>query len=92
MCVEVLREEQPIARKDHICNSSEILIQSLAYMIHNLTFAEKREIVKARRNNWAIKKGERYNKQVNKMDGEIYDWKSIPAIHKICIDHDLYQC
>ena len=92
MCVEVIREEKPVACKDYICDSCMILIESLPYMSDSLTFNEKRAIVKARRNKWKIKKGQVYSKQVNKMDGEIYNFKSIPEIHEICLKHDLYQC
>ena len=90
MCVEVIQESRPTARKDHICNASEILYESLPYMIDEMSFKEKRAVVKARRNKWHIKKSAVYVRQVNKMDGEVYTFKAIPDIHQICIDHDLY--
>lgn len=54
------------------------------------TFAELRQIVKARKKGWKILKGEKYIRQTCKND-HIYAFKAIPEIHKICIKYDMYH-
>lgn len=88
--IEVLSESEPVARKDHYCMASEWLLNS-GIFDGEYSFAELREIVKAKRNGWKIKKGQRYIRQNNKYDGKLYTFKAIPAIDKICRDHDLYE-
>jgi len=55
------------------------------------TFAERRQIVIARRNGWRIKKGEKYVKQFTKCCGDIGTFRAIPAIHAICVKYKIYQ-
>jgi hypothetical protein len=57
-----------------------------------MTFAELRDIVKARQNNWRIKPGERYNKSILVMDGYLSTWRAIPAIEEICFKYNLIEC
>jgi hypothetical protein len=91
MCdITVLSEGYRTARKDHVCNACEWLNADSDYSY--MTFSEKREIVKARRNKWQIKKGQRYFYQSNKQDGELGTFRAIPEINDICREHDLYQC
>lgn len=56
-----------------------------------LTFAERRQIVKARRNGWLIKAGEQYVKQAIKDCGDFGSFVAIPALHEICLKYDLYE-
>ncbi len=85
----ILSEDSHIAAKDHHCSACEWLSESLND--YAFTFSERRAIVKARKNRWMIKKGEKYIVQNNVQDGEFYVFKAIPAIHKICIEHDIYE-
>lgn len=85
---ELISESFPRARKDYICQACEVIRDFLGD--EEFSFSECKEIVKARRNNWKIKKGERYFRQVLK-DGSIYTWRAIPEIDQICRDHDLYE-
>lgn len=73
--------------------ASEWLINSCDHpgALHDFSFAERRAIILAKRDNWKIKPGDLYHFSVLKQDGEIYNFRAIPAIHKICQDHDLYQ-
>lgn len=91
MCVEVIKESNPKARKDYYCDSCEWLKESSILFEKTLTFAEYREVVRAKRNGWKIKKGDIYNYQFNKADNEVYTFRSIPAIMKICIKYDLFE-
>jgi len=87
--ITVLSESTHIAAKDHPCSACE-WVSNLLYD-YVFTFAELRAIVKARKNGWKIKKGEKYFRQSNVDNGTFYVYKAIPAIHKICIDHDIYE-
>ena len=83
----LIRERTPVARKDYHCGASEVLLQ---HGTEVLTFAEKREMVKARRQGYKILKGQRYINQCMSNDGELYTFKAIPSIHGLCLKHDLY--
>lgn len=79
---ELIRQETPIAQKDYICHASETLMQ-LPFEDWGLSFAEYREIVKAKRQKWKIKKGQRYNKYIGLYEGDFCVFRAIPAIDKI---------
>jgi len=87
MDINVLREEYPVARKDHNCSACEWIREDM----RDFTFAELREIVIAKRNGWKIKKGQKYIKQINICDGDFGVYKAIPEIHDICIEHDMFE-
>jgi len=87
MNINVLREEYPVARKDHNCSACEWIREDM----RDFTFAELREIVIAKRNGWKIKKGQKYIKQINICDGDFGVYKAIPEIHDICIEHDMFE-
>lgn len=83
-------------RKDHYCNACEWLINGEGLnMIRRgeikTTISERRAIVKAKNNNWKVKKGERALYFVGTYDGEFYYCHSIPEIHDICVKYDLYE-
>ena len=90
MCVELIRETNQKARKIYSCDASSWLRESGILCENVLTFAEYREVVKAKRNGWMIQKGEIYNRQFNKCDGEVYYFISIPAILAICLKYDVF--
>lgn len=88
MSIIVLREALPIAKKDHRCSACVWIMELICE--YDFTFAELREIVKARKNGWRINAGEEYIKQINICDGDFYVYKAIPAIHEICIKNDVF--
>lgn len=79
------------ARKDHIDDSIVFIEESMNCLNGELTFAEWRAIASLKANNWRIKKGQLYEFQTNEMDGEIYTFKSLPIIVKICQRLGLYD-
>ena len=104
--IEVLSEYTPIARKDYHCDACEQLLDAgCLYENHQdktinrdyikfkfgFTDEEADAILKAEANGWKIKKGERYNKQNNKCDGEIYTFRTIPEIEAICWKHGFFN-
>jgi len=60
--VQVISESKPKARKDYWCMASEFLTNG-DIRDCTFTFTEWRYIVKAKRNNWKVKKGEIYTRQ-----------------------------
>ncbi len=94
MSYREIRSATPIARQDHECNACLWLDNgALDDIAFELSFAQKRDVVKhIRHNKGQIKKGDRYLFAVGIQDGEIVNTKSIPEIHAICIEFELYEC
>lgn len=86
--METLRSEEPIARKEYWCDASEYVRESLSQT--EFTYAEYREIVKAKRQGWKIKAGQKYVKQVQSDGGEIITYRAIPAMNDLCYKYDLF--
>lgn len=76
------------AQKDYHCDACHFIQEYLNQGI--FSFAEMRQIVKAKRNNWKIKKGEVYEKVSGKWDGDFAVFRAIPAMDALCIEHELY--
>ena len=89
MSIEIIHESRPIARKNYHCDACNFLFEFDPCEL-GLTFAEKREVVKARQKRYKILKGERYIRQFNKDGGDAWTFRAIPAIDKICQKYDLY--
>lgn len=90
MAIIVLSESEPVARKEHDCVASEFIL-ACGVNGFGYSFSELRAIAKAKKNNFKIVKGQKYIKQNNKADGELYTFKAIPEMHQICLDHDHYE-
>lgn len=87
--IEVIFESTPIARKDHDCMACEWVRHSGIF--EYLTFAEKKAVVRAKRNMYKIKKGQIYIRQFNSDCGDKWTFKAIPEMHDICLKYDLYE-
>lgn len=87
----VLSEKTPKARKDYNCDAADWLINSGIIYEGQLSFSELRAVAIAKRKKWKILKGETYLYQANIWEGDFCTFKAIPAIHDICIKHDLYR-
>ena len=87
--IELISESKPIARKEHVCMACEFAFEAIGY--ETFTFSELRTLVKARKANYRIQKGQVYVRQNNIYDGEFYTFKAIPEVHQLCIDHNLYE-
>jgi hypothetical protein len=92
MCIENISSSTPVARKEYPCDASDWILQDMSNLNGELSFSEWRQVVKAKRKRWKIRPGERYVKQVNKTDGELFTFRAIPEIHEICLKLDLYEC
>ena len=87
--IELISESKPKARKERVCMACEFAFGAIGY--ETFSFSELRILVKARKANYRIQKGQVYVRQNNIYDGEFYTFKAIPEVHQICIDHDLYE-
>lgn len=85
----VISETNPIARKAYECNAC-YYVRMLASGDVDFSIADLRKIVLARRDGWKILPGQRYNKQVQKFEGELVVVRSRPEIMEICHRHKLY--
>lgn len=91
MCM-LISESKPTARKAHNCMAWEYLDGfGFGDFGHELTYAEKRAIVRAKLNGGKIQPGEQYIRQFMNWDGEIGTYRAIPAIHDICIKYDVFD-
>jgi hypothetical protein len=90
MDVHLISEVIVTAKKVHECMASEFICN---YGIngYGYSFAELRVIAKAKKNGYKILAGQGYLRQACKLDGEIYTFRAIPEMHKICLKHDHYE-
>jgi len=100
--VELIADTICEARKQHHDDSAEYIIEVMDWIRHGalpgdrvgkydrLTFTELRAIAKLKANNWMIMPGQCYLRQWNKSDGEMYIFKTLPDIYKICIKYNIY--
>ena len=81
---------QPTAKKDYDCdawpwiNNGELLNQGI------LSVSDYRSIIKAQRNGFTIKVGEKYVKRNGKFDGDFCTFRAIPSLDDICQKYELY--
>tara|TARA_R110002049_G_scaffold282589_3_gene462439 strand:+ start:1175 stop:1447 length:273 start_codon:yes stop_codon:yes gene_type:complete len=80
---------EPVARKDYHCMACDWIHDSISEQIFN--FSELRLIAKAKKENWQIKKGQKYIKVSGKWDGEWCTFRARPEINDLCQKHDIYQ-
>ena len=89
MSWDVYTGSTPIARKDYRCDASEYVCDRVGDQL--FSFADYRIIVRAKRDGWKIKKGQRYEKCVGKWDGEWSTFRARQDMHELCLKYDLYQ-
>jgi hypothetical protein len=80
-----------VAKKDYTCDGCVWINQNLCDFIGELTFTEKRELVRARKNKYKIIKGQTYIKTKGMWEGEFSVFRAIPTINQICHNHNIYQ-
>ncbi|KZX78272.1 hypothetical protein A3715_10415 [Oleiphilus sp. HI0009] len=88
MSWDFYEQTEPVARKDYRCDATGYL-----YEVINegyFSFSDYRLIVKAKRDRWKIKKGQKYIKVVGKWDGEFCTFRARPEMHALCEKHNLY--
>lgn len=86
--ITLLSESTPTARKEHVCMASEFVREAMNQGI--FTFNEYRDIIKMKRKDWKIKKGEEYLRQGIVSDGHVYTFKANLEMDYLCVEYDLY--
>ena len=85
------------ARKNYGCDAcvwiTEAGLDTDDGFLDELSFSEKRSLVKARRNGWRVMKGEKCmtSTLVSCDGGIIMTWRAIPEIHEINQRHGMYE-
>lgn len=69
----------------------KIISECMCDIINELTFAEKRAIVRMKKQKCKILPGQKYIKQANIFDGDFCIWKADLEMHDICVRLDLYS-
>lgn len=80
-----------VAQKNYTCDGCDWINENLCDFIDELTFTEKRELVRARKNKYKIIKGQTYVKTTGMWEGEFSVYRSIPEIDKICEQHGVFD-
>jgi threonine aldolase len=80
------------ARKNYRDDSADFIIEAMDWIRTGgeLSFSELRAIAALKANNWQILKGQIYEKQFNSYEGQVYNFKTLPEIGKLCSRHGLY--
>lgn len=83
------------AMKDYHCDACEYMLDFGSFnefcQGSELTFAEKRSLVRAKQKKYKIYKGDSYLRQFLNQDGDSYEFKAIAEIHEICVKYKIYQ-
>lgn len=89
--VENIKTTFHISKKDYKCDAClEAFDCCIEYAKNTkMTFTEMRAVITAKNNGWKIKKGQRYIKQFNKMDGDVFVYSAIPEIMQISTKYNL---
>lgn len=90
MSWQTVSSSSPVARKDYRCMACDWIREGVTDYSF-MTFAERRLIVLARRDEWKIKKGQRYTRAYCIYEGSGYTWKARPEIEALCHKYDLIQ-
>jgi len=92
MATNIGETTYPKARKVYHCQASDwILYGDFWETLRCCNWDEKRDIVRAKRNNYRIQPGQQYLRQAIVFEGRMETFRAIPAMHDICIKYDLYQ-
>lgn len=80
------------AEKDYDCNSSEWLREYIEKSgTDELSISDMRTILKAKKDNYTIKKGDSYNYSlVINEENVVYPFRSILGIGEICFKHRMF--
>jgi len=90
--MKVISKSEPVARKNYGCDAC-VWIAEYPECIDDceMSFADKRIVVKARQNGWRVMKGEKHLQfTVVSCENTLVSLRVIKAINEICHKYDLY--
>ena len=85
------------ARKDHLCDACDLLLKLVNNTAETIakdlrcTEDELKALRAAESNDWKVKKGDEYLFCSGVYDDAFFTNHSIPAIHSICVQYDIYD-
>lgn len=90
--VKLIKSTARKAIKPRHDDSAEFIIEAMDFIRHGgkMSFKEKRAIAQLKANNWQIQKGQVYVQQYNNLDGQLYNFFTLPLILRICIKYNFY--
>ena len=80
--IKVISQRTHKARKDRICDACE-WINEVGIFEYNYTFSQLKAFAKAKKNNFKIKVGQTYVKQVCVSGGDFWEFNAIPEVFDI---------
>lgn len=85
----VLRTSYPIAKKDYSCDACHWLNEG--GLPDGMTISEIKTFIRAKRDGFKIKAGQKYVKVVQIWCGDFSVFKARPEIDDICKKYDIYE-
>lgn len=90
-CVLVINQTEHVSRKERNCMISEF-IEDLEFERDKLSFTELRALATYQRNGRKIMPKEKYIRQFNKSEGDVYEWIAKKDIFDIICKYGLMPC
>ena len=87
----VLSQKFLIAKKEHNCDACFVLSECISDVFSELTFKEKKAVVRMKNQKMKIMTGQKYIKQANIFNGDFCVFKADIEIDAICVRLDLYE-
>jgi hypothetical protein len=87
----ILKEKVLTAKKIHNCNACICLRESNTDLFNQLTYKEKKAVVRMKKQKWKIIPGQKYLYMANTFDGDFVIFKADLEINEICLKYNLYQ-
>lgn len=95
MSYRILHEKIKTARKEYGCAASEWICaigERDLINDYDLSFADKRKVIKMRDEHYRIKPGDKYLEQVGLFEGSFYCVQCRLDVVEMCKKYDLYEC
>ena len=86
--IEVIKDTNQVARKDYSCDACDAILSSMVYP-DDFDKDDLEVMSQAFNDGWKIKKGQVYNRQCNKIGGDIGTFKSRPEMLFIYFKYDM---
>ena len=82
---------EPIAKKEYDCDAWLWLRNCDYTEFDQLTFSDRKAIVRAKRNGFKIQPGDKYIKVEGLWEGDFVTFRAIPELDAICHEYDVYE-
>ena len=88
----VISKSEPVAQKNYGCDACVWIVEYPEIIDDcEMSFTDKRIVVKARQNGWRVMKGEKHLQfTIVSCDGDLISVRCIKAINDLCKKYDIY--